>query len=176
MEITQEEYERLANKKRRPTGLLKVLACLSLFALAATFVLVNKDAIKGATVPILILPTSQVAPQPTQARRVVVPTSAPNQDIANYNATQTALWNAAQQVAPIPNQDNTGDTAPVQYVSKPAVDRVPPPPVGEASVNDGNSGQFGSKQTAPINIQATHQCLHGQVWTDTGCHRPTPTN
>lgn len=103
------------------------------------------------------------------------PAVAPADAIANYNATAEAQYRAAiaPEATPVPNTDNTGDTAPLIHMEKPADDRQPAGdkvPTAEP-VNNG----IGSKPIGgPINIQETHQCLHGQVWTDSGCHRPTP--
>lgn len=119
------------------------------------------------------LPTASV-PRPVNSG-VVVPQAQPanvQQDIDRYNAEQEAT---AQAIAPVPNTNNTGDTSPSVRISKPA-DRPAPPPPGEASAQDTPSDAFGSKPVGgPVDIQGTHQCLHGQVWTDTGCHKPTPT-
>jgi hypothetical protein len=94
-----------------------------------------------------------------------------NQAIANYNATQTALY-------PQPNTDTLPPNAPaVEYGSKsntlegPGNGIVPTSEPIDQTVND----QFGSK-SKPVNIQETHQCLHAQVWVDgRGCKNPTPT-
>lgn len=107
---------------------------------------------------------------------VVVPRAQPanvQQDIDRYNAEQEATAQAVSP-APVPNTNNTGDASPSLRVSKPD-DRPAPPPPGEGSTNDA-SPSFGSKPVGgPVDIQGTHTCLHGQIWTDMGCHRPTPT-
>lgn len=122
------------------------------------------------------LPTAAVA-KPTRvpvSDPVDQPAAAPNvqQDIDNYNATQTAQFNAAQ-----PNVDILPADAPMpQYVEKQAPDRAPAGVDNVSPAEPVTDDTHGNKQTEPVNIQATHQCLHGQIWTDSGCHRPTPVN
>lgn len=126
------------------------------------------------------LPTSSVRAQPT-SDGVVTSRNDTSVTFDQINATSQAIYQATAQAAevratPLPNVNNTGDTSPSIRISKPA-DRPAPPPPGEASAQDAPSDAFGSKPVGgPVDIQGTHQCLHGQVWTDTGCHKPTPVN
>jgi hypothetical protein len=121
------------------------------------------DVSRPASVP-------QLRPQ-APAQQPDAPAVDVNQAIANYNATQTALY-------PQPNTDTLPPNAPaVEYGSKsntlegPGNGIVPTSEPIDQTVND----QFGSK-SKPVNIQETHQCLHAQVWVDgRGCKNPTPT-
>ena len=110
--------------------------------------------------------------------------AAPNvqQGIDQYNAAEQARADAlaaAAAAAPVPNTDTTNDSAPLVHESKAVPDRQPAGenvPTAEPLVQAESTDLFGSKPVAaPVNIQETHQCLHGQVWTASGCHRPTPT-
>jgi hypothetical protein len=161
----------------RPNGLLKVIACLFFIVFVCAFVLTNWGALKAyapAGVPAIILatPTTGVRGQPAQPTLYAAPAQPAvdvNQAISNYNATQEAQF----QQAP-----NVGQGEPVviqQRASEerlPAGDNVPtalPLPQGQTD------GIFGSKPAAPVNIQETHQCLHGQIWVEgRGCKNPTP--
>lgn len=169
----------------RPTSLLKVLTCLCVIALAFVAVVTQWQTIAGhlpttGAIILIATPTVGTAPvAPAQPRisapavpRAAVPVPALTLD--QINATSIAIYQATAAAAePVPNQDNTGDTAPLTHESA-EFDRQPAPayaPTAEPQpvVDD----QFGSKQ-APINIQETHQCKHGQIWTDSGCKNPTP--
>lgn len=159
-------------------GVLAVVGWLAWPSLVAQFYARTAGA-PGLAQP---TPASSSAPRPTPLPYHPMPDQpaiAPADAIADYNATAEAQYQQAlsPQAAPVPNVDTTGDTAPLQYASKPAPDRQPAgdtvptaEPITEAESND----QFGSKPAAPINIQQTQSCLHGQVWTESGCHRPTP--
>lgn len=124
------------------------------------------------------LPTAIVRPAaPASQPRLEQPAIAPQDAIADYNATAEAQYRDAVQAQQQPNVNTTGDAAPLQRISKPA-DRQPAgdivptaAPIPDAQSTD----QFGSKPAAPINIQETHTCLHGQIWTERGCKNPTPT-
>ena len=93
------------------------------------------------------------------------PAATPIPGIAQNEATATAQYNQAiqesQRGAIVLPQN---DTAPVLRVQEqtdrqPAGDNVPvAEPVDESA--------------APVNIQQTHECRHGQVWTDAGCKNP----
>lgn len=121
------------------------------------------------TLPTAIVWPAAPAYQPRPALDAAVPIDAA---IADYNATAEAQYQQAVQQQPVPNADETGDTAPLQRISKPA-DRAP---AGDnVPTAEPQNSEFGSKPAAPINIQESHTCLHGQIWTDSGCHRPTPT-
>lgn len=91
-------------------------------------------------------------------------------DAAYATAVAGAEW-----AQPVPNQNNLPADAPlVEYGSRtneraPAGENVP-----TAEPIPQTDDQNGTKQKEPVNIQETKTCLHGQVWTDTGCHRPTP--
>jgi hypothetical protein len=61
-----------------------------------------------------------------------------------------------------------------QYVEKQAPDRQPAGVDNVSPAEPVTDDAHGSKEKEPVNIQETHTCLHGQVWTDSGCHRPTP--
>lgn len=95
-----------------------------------------------------------------------------------YNATAQAAYQEAVNAAaaPVPNQNNTGDTGPAMLVSKPA-ERQPAGanvPTAEPLTQAENTDQHGSK-SKPENIQETKTCQHGQVWIDgRGCKNPTP--
>lgn len=112
--------------------------------------------------PSLPIPTAIVIRLPIQDQRRE-PAALPG--IAQNEATATAQYNQAikqQQNGAIVLPQN--DPAPVLHIQEqtdrqPAGDNVP---VAEP-VQEG----------APvINIQETHQCKHGQVWTDAGCKNP----
>ena len=77
---------------------------------------------------------------------VVVPTMQALPGVAQNEATSAAMYQATVAAVDVPAQP-----APVN-VTVPS-DRVLP-------------------TIEPINIQATHTCLHGQVWTDSGCRNP----
>lgn len=171
---------------RQRHSLLEVIAYILIFSIIGITLYVAWPALRtriaespGRAEPqATVRPTRMPYRDPAPEQPVVAPADA----IADYNATAEAQYQQAIQrqaaPAPIPNVDNTNDSAPLQYVSKPAPERLPSAdnvptaaPIPEAQSSD----QFGSKPAAPINVQETHQCLHGQVWTDSGCHRPTPT-
>lgn len=102
-------------------------------------------------------PTQRAITDERRDTTIQQPAAAPNvqQDIDNFNATQTAQF-------PQPNVDALPANAPMpQYVERqavrqPAGDNVPTAePVVEG---------------APVvNVQETHECRHGQIWTDSGC-------
>lgn len=108
------------------------------------------------------------------------PQTVPTASLAQIEATSMAVYQATVQAvnaAPVPNTDTTNDSAPLLIESKAVPDRQPAPavvPIAEPLVPAENNDQFGSKP-AIINPQRDHVCLHGAVWTDTGCHYPTPT-
>jgi hypothetical protein len=97
------------------------------------------------------------------AGAIIVPTMTLDQ----INATSQAIYQAT--VAAV----ESSQVAP--FGSKEAPERVPAGVDNVSPAEPTADDTHGSKRTAPVNIQETHQCLHGQVWTDTGCHRPTPT-
>ena len=113
---------------------------------------------------------------PQDAARAV-----PTASLAQTEATSLAVYHATVQAvnaAPIPNVDTTNDSAPVVREQK-AVDPRPAgvvptsEPLGEVAPGDDSHG---SKAAPPLDIQATHQCLHAAVWVDgVGCQNPTPT-
>jgi len=172
------------NEPRRPRrSLLETLAYLftiGIIVLTGFLAWPLAQARLAGQLSTLPLPTAFVAPpaRPLPARPSVPeqPAIAPQDAIADYNATAEAQYQEAIQQQPQPNVNTTGDTAPLQYVSKPAErqpagDNVPTAePIQPSESND----QFGSKPAKPINIQETRTCLHGQIWTERGCKNPTP--
>jgi hypothetical protein len=181
---------------RRPSFLGQLIwyafCLLGICSLAVTLVaglpmaIAQWNSLTGQSLP-LNLP-AQASPAPAPAPRLVVQPfqpalpqngaqegaqAVPTQSYVQVEATSLAIYHATAQAAE-PNVDALPADAPaVEYGSRansvapagPNVATAEPLPV----VND----QFGSKQ-APVDIQGTHTCLHGQVWTDSGCHRPTP--
>lgn len=121
-------------------------------------------------------PTAIVAPGPAApayqppAEQLIQPA------IDAYNATETARYQEAiaPPVVPI---ENVGQGERVEFGSKPAEERMPSGenvPTSEPLPQTETNDRFGSK-TKPVNIQETHQCLHGQIWVDgRGCKNPTP--
>jgi hypothetical protein len=189
-------YDANGNEVRRSWGLFKVLMGLCVMAFMAIFTLQAWPKIQpyivGLHLPATQAPIIIVATPRTEARPTPYTPYTPSKpnttldtpanmataeaaSLAAY-ATAVARANAAQPpAAPIPNVDNTGDSAPLIHVEKPAEERQPAGDnVSVAEPTPQANDQIGSKPTGPINIQETHQCLHGQVWTDSGCHRPTP--
>ena len=171
---------------RQRHSFIEVIAYLLIFSIIGITLYVAWPALRTriADAPSRLDPTARIAYPTRPAYRDPAPEQpaiAPADAIADYNATAEAHYQQAiqqQQAAPVPNVNTTGDTAPVQYVSKPAPERLPAAdnvptaePIAPAESND----QFGSRPAAPVNIQESHTCLHGQVWTESGCHRPTPT-
>lgn len=121
-------------------------------------------------------PRPQLQPYlPSDAR---IPAQAlPTISLPQIEATSQAIYQATVQAVdasmPQPNTDTTGDTAPLERQSKENTLAPAGPDVATAEPLPQTTDQFGSK-VAPIDIQGTHTCLHGQIWTATGCHRPTP--
>jgi hypothetical protein len=120
-------------------------------------------------------PAAERAPQAPSApfsAPVGIP-AAPIDGIAQNAATAQAMFDAAVQAGEQPQQnvDNTGDTAPVIHGQRtndrPAAGENVPTAEPVQVVTD----WFGNKQK-PINIQESHTCLHGQVWTGKGCRNP----
>lgn len=182
---------------RRPFGLFKALMCLCVMAFVAIFALKSwpdiQARISGLTTSpgmIVVTATSGAVARPAQngytPPRLPASDASANTSSAPANmATSEAMANAAyatavaaseQRQAPIPNQNNTGDTAPLTRESI-AVERQSAPayaPTSEPIAQPQVDTAFGSKAAPPVNIQETHTCLHGQVWTDSGCKNPTP--
>jgi hypothetical protein len=119
---------------------------------------------------IFVLPTAAIVPakapvppgaRPQQGSAPITVSAPADAAIDAYNATAQAQYQEAIS-APV---ENTGQSVPVQLVTKPSArqpagDNVP---TAEPLV-----------EGAPIvNIQATQQCLHGQTWTERGCKNPT---
>jgi hypothetical protein len=135
----------------------------------------------GVTLPSLpALAPAVVAPPrpqaaPVEYRAPVMP-NAPALTLEQISATSTAIYHATAAAvdAPIPNTNTTGDTSPALIEERPAV-REPAGanvPTAEPIAPDTSDGQTGSK-TVLVNPQATHECRHGQVWTDgKGCKNP----
>lgn len=174
---------------RRPFGLFKLLMCLCVMAFVAVFALKSwpdiQARLSGVTLPpslLVVTATPGTFARPTQPG--YTPPRQPANDMranpANM-ATAQAQADAAYATAVtgaerIPNQNNTGDSAPLERQSI-QVDRQPAPdyaPTAEPIPQTQVDGAFGSKPAAPVNIQETHTCLHGQVWTESGCKNPTP--
>lgn len=190
MEISQTEYDRLRSG-RAPRNYFKLFASMSLMLLAGMFLLVNWTALK-THLPSLAIPASLPTSAPNAPAAIPwqppltnsgtgagVETGAPALTFDQINATSIAIYHATaaavDAAGPVPNTDTTGDSAPLVRVQKETPDRLAPPPAGEASVAEpAVTDAFGSKPMEPINPQRDHVCLHGQIWTDTGCHRPTP--
>jgi hypothetical protein len=126
------------------------------------------------------LPTAAVRAQPTPAQRAqegpsapfsapVAMPAAPIDGIAQNEATATALFDAAVQAG---EAQSIPDPAPAILVTKPSVREGAGANVPTAEPVLEVTDWFGSKQ-APVNIQATKQCKHGQVWIDgKGCKNP----
>jgi hypothetical protein len=92
--------------------------------------------------------------------------------IAQNAATAQAMFDAAVLAGEtVPNINATGESAPALLVTKPSVREGAGENVPTAEPLVQNNDQFGSKQE-PINIQETHTCLHGQVWSGKGCRNP----
>jgi hypothetical protein len=165
---------------RRPNGLLKVIACLFFGVFVCAFVLTNWGALKAyapAGVPAIILatPTTGARGQPAQPTQYAAPAQPAidvNEAINNYNATQEAQF---QQPAPV---ENVGQGEPAVLVQRSSEERLPAGEIVPTSLplpQGQTDGIFGSKPAAPVNIQETHQCLHGQIWVEgRGCKNPTP--
>lgn len=166
------------------SALITVVYLLAGLASIGGIFLVIKPYINPAALhDILTIPTARITDSAVTATPFVLPprdssgnggAAQPavdvNQAIANYNATQTALY-------PQQNVDALPANAPaVEYGSRPnAIEQsngiVPTSePIPTADPNS----QFGSKP-AVVNPQRDHQCLHGQIWTARGCKNPTPT-
>jgi len=147
----------------------------------------------GASAPAILIATAAVGNPSTssggtggeQATPVYrLPTALPIQNPGgSYNSQAAADAAYATAVAgaegsqPVPNQDNLPADAPLPSFGSRVNDRQPAGenvPTAEPIPQTQSNDAFGTKRTAPINIQETHQCLHGAVWTDSGCHYPTP--
>jgi hypothetical protein len=122
-------------------------------------------AVQARTTP---APRAQEGPSaPISAPAGVQPVAIPG--IAQNAAEADALYNAAvlageQRADPAP--------APAILVTKPSVREGAGANVPTAEPVVVVTDWFGSKQ-APVNIQATHECKHGQVWVDgKGCRNP----
>jgi hypothetical protein len=173
----------------RPNGLLKLLTCLSVIALAFVAVVIQWPTIRTLIPtpgPIIIIATPQAAPLPAPAApRPALPAAQPRPAMAQpaaqpaidaYNATAEAVYQQALEVAPpVAPVENVGQGAAVELNSKAVPDRQPAGdnvPTAMPLPQTANDGQHGSK-SKPVNIQETHQCLHGQVWIDgKGCKNP----
>lgn len=175
----------------RPNGLLKILTCLSVIALAFVAVVTQWPTIAAylpTPGPIIIIATPQAAPLPAPAARPALPAAQPRPAVAQpaaapaqpaidaYNATAEAVYQQAIEVAPVAAPiENVGQGVPVELHSKAAPEREPAGdnvPTAMPLPQTANDGQHGSK-SKPVNIQETHQCLHGQVWVDgKGCKNP----
>jgi hypothetical protein len=95
----------------------------------------------------------------------------PTASMAQIEATSQAMYQATVQAV-----NTASDSAPMvrEQIS---VDRQPAPavvPTAEPVIEGGSDGAFGSKPVI-VAPQATHECRHGQIWTDAGCKNPTPT-
>lgn len=111
------------------------------------------------------LPTAHTA---IQSISTAIVTTNPN--VAQNGATATSMYQtaAALQVAtPEPVISTTGAIgAPDRQTNVLIPSAVPLETNPDADAH----------RSAPINIQDTHQCLHGQIWSDMaprGCHNPT---
>jgi hypothetical protein len=166
---------------RRPTGLLKLLACLCVMAVVALvgYIYGPRLFARLTSAPTILIATPTAGGSGTQARPTplpyqprIDPVAAPVLTLDQINATSIAIYQATAQAAePQPNVDRLpADAPPVEYGSR--VNTIAP--AGENVSVNVTSDQTGTKQKEPINIQETKTCLHGQVWTDSGCHRPTP--
>lgn len=130
----------------------------------------------GLSVPTISPPPTaqpvrpQLAPVQPQLAAPAIP------GIAQNAATAQAAYDAAVRAAETqPNVNTTNDSAPVVVESKPA-ERMPAganAPTAEPIAPAESGGIFGSKPVV-TDPQATHECRHGQVWTDAGCKNPTP--
>lgn len=175
-------YEYEYDDAPRSWGLAKLLLSCSALIFVAVFTLTSWPAIRpylhlpAAATPGVTTVFATATPAPA-ARPTLRPIQnaggSYNSQVAADSAYATAV--AVQQAAPVPNQNATGDTSPIIYAEKPAADRQPAGdnvPTSEPlpAVTD----QFGSRSVdPPVDIQATHQCKHGQVWRDgAGCKNP----
>lgn len=172
---------------RRPMGLLMCL-CALIFTVA--FILVSWPTIQHylaglrAPVPAMLIVTATpgVGVRPTQPgyappRQSSSDMSANPANMATAQAQADAAYATAvagTERVPVPN---TGQGEPAVLGQRVADDRQPAPayaPTAEPLPQTQVDGAFGSKPAPPVDIQATHQCKHGQVWTDAGCKNPTP--
>jgi hypothetical protein len=112
--------------------------------------------------------TSQDGSGATEDRSVVVVDG-----IAQNAATAQAMFDAAVAAGEdVPNINATGESAPALLVSKPSVREGAGANVPTAEPLVQTNERFGSK-AAPVDIQATKECKHGQVWVDgKGCRNP----
>ena len=127
-----------------------------------------------------LLPTARAHARPGDSAPQDAARAVPTASLAQIEVTSLAVYHATVQAvnaAPIPNVDTTNDSAPVVREQK-AVDPRPAgvvptsEPLGEVAPGDDTHG---SKAAPPLDIQATHQCLHAAVWVDNvGCQNPTP--
>ncbi len=172
----------------RPTGMLKLLICLCIVAWTGVMLLAYGPVIKSHLPSLPAIPTTAAGGYPASAPRptkraiptvppVVNPGGSFNDQAAADAAFATAVAAGMQQpAAPIPNQNNTGDVAPIETGEKLIVreHNVENVPTSEPIIVQPADDQTGEKQK-PVNIQETHQCLHGQIWVDgRGCKNPTP--
>lgn len=170
---------------RRPPFLAVVLNYLSyvfLFAICGVMLFLAWPVIHArlSGMPAVTLPTLPTAAIALPARPpapLSAPLAAPAlPGVAQNAATAQALYDAAVQAGePLENTNLTNDPAPVVVQSKP-VERMPAGenvPTAEPVAPAESGGIFGSKPVI-VNVQETHECRHGQVWTEKGCKNPTP--
>jgi hypothetical protein len=125
----------------------------------------------------LPLPTAAVPRLPTlPAAQPIGAQTVPTASLMQTEATSQAIYQATvQAVEAVPNVNTTGDSAPVIVESKPA-ERMPAGdnvPTAEPVAQPESGSLFGSKPVV-VAPQETHECRHGQAWTDSGCKNPTP--
>jgi hypothetical protein len=174
-----------APRTRSGGGVLKALQYLAtiIVVLGIGYVYFQREGIKITTPTIIIATADTNGLKATPTQRAITNTGSghstgtdispavPNvqQDINNYNATQTAQYQQPARIDQLP-----ADAPMPQYVEKQAPDRQPAGADNVSPAEPVTDDAHGSKEKEPVNIQETKQCLHGQVWTDSGCHRPTP--
>ena len=167
--------------RRHSSGLITFFLTLIFLASLAAFIWTIVQDKLGVNMPTIIIATATTtgAQQPaiptrgmvisiprTQPDRPVV-RSTPMPGVAQNEATATARYNEAIQQSQngavvLPENDHQ----PVQLIQveverMPAGDNVPTSePLAAPSGVD------------PVNVQETHECKHGQIWTDSGCKNP----
>jgi hypothetical protein len=128
----------------------------------------------GASIATPALATAVLQAAPVPPRATPLPLQNPGGSYNDAAAADAAYATAA--AAPPQNVDTLPPGAPAPSYGQRTNDLAPAPafvPTAEPIVQAND--QFGSKRTAPVNIQETHQCLHGAVWVDdVGCQYPTP--
>lgn len=155
--------------RRAPIGPVEILLLL------LTIVMVG---IIGATyfgidprpLPQLAPATAVIAPQRPANRPAsapapaALPAATPIPGICQDQACADAAYQAAVEAAEQPAVVHPDNVIVPVVIQERTFERTPPPPPGEAPMAEPVAG--------PVDIQGTHQCRHGQVWTDAGCKNP----